>query len=191
MVVEDCVKNATPTFPLARISWVLLHLYIWILSAVLLGAFWVQFVWGEAPCTLCLLQRMCMILATLGPVWVLASPRRSEAEAWWNLNRGFGISILASGLGLLISARQVLMHIAPDDAGFGTPLWGYHLYAWAFLIFIVIILVSGTTLVFARRLVPAPASRQGHWLTRTTFFLFGGILLANIVVVYLSTINVI
>ena len=178
-------RESTPDSLPARLQWCLLHLYILGICGVLLGAFYVQFGLGDSPCTLCLLQRICMILAALGPTWIIATATRTPVRPLENLSRGFGISIVASVLGLAIATRQILIHIAPDDPGFGIPVFGYHLYTWAFIIFWVILLISGTTLLFSRFLAPAPKIRLGR-CSKATLALFGSIIFANAVVVFFT-----
>jgi disulfide bond formation protein DsbB len=163
----------------STVQWTLLHLYLLGISAVLLGAFWVEFYFDETPCSLCLLQRMAMILAAIGPVWMIAAADGQRQIPLATMSRGFGISILSAVLGMSISLRQMLIHIAPDDPGFGSAVLGYHLYTWAFVVFVVILLVSGTTLIFASQ-GGRPAGRsRTNWYSRATLTLFGAIILAN------------
>ncbi len=165
-------------------GWCLLLLFLWALSVPLLGAFWVQFVWNEAPCPLCLLQRMCMILAGLGLIWILtgdAVTNRAADRARWS--QGFGIAVLAATLGLCISLRQILLHIAPDDPGFGTPILGYHLYSWAFGIFVAMLLCSGISLLLTNSLSVIDEAYKKSMLTRISLWVFGLLILANALVV--------
>ena len=168
-----------------RLQWCLLHLYILGICGILLAAFFVQFGLGDAPCTLCLLQRCCMILAALGPTWIIATATGTPASPLENLSRGFGISVIASVLGLTISARQILMHIAPGDPGSGIPIFGYHLTTWSFIIFWVILLISGTTLLFSRSLAPTAKSQLGRY-SKATLALLGSLIFANVVVVFFT-----
>ena len=178
------------TGPCGKGGTILLHLFLWAISVPLLGAFWVQFVWNEAPCPLCLLQRMCMIVAGLGVVWILSGRTDSDREvrlSEWS--RGFAISVLAATLGLSISLRQILLHIAPDDPGFGTPILTYHLYTWAFVIFVAVLLCSGACLLFARSLAPANAVGKMPQVTRVSVGLFGLLILANALIVSYSAVT--
>ena len=171
----------------------LLLFFLWGLSLPLLGAFWVQFVWKEAPCPLCLLQRMCMILAGIGVVWILtaegATNRVADQLRW---SQGFAISVLAATLGLCISLRQMLLHIAPDDPGFGTPVLGYHLYSWAFGIFVMTLLCSGVSLMMTRSLSQTDDASKSSMLarfTRISIWMFGLVILANMLVVSFTAAN--
>ena len=40
---------------------------------------------------------------------------------------------------MLASGRQVLLHIAPGDPGYGTTLLGLHFYTWSFIAFVALI----------------------------------------------------
>ena len=108
------------------------------LCAVMLGAFWFQFALGELPCPLCTLQRVAFALALVGFV----------------LNVRFGGSgghyalvLVSAAVGMVISGRQVLLHIAPNTGVYGSAVLGLHLYTWAFLVFAA--MVPGTALLLA------------------------------------------
>ena len=53
-----------------------LHAWVLAYTVVMLSAFSIQFVMGEFPCPLCMLQRYGMILATLGALFVIMQARR-------------------------------------------------------------------------------------------------------------------
>lgn len=163
----------------SRFAFIMNHAYVLGITGVLLGAFWVQFYIGDFPCPLCLIQRMCMILAAIGPAYVLFQSQReaSEEERMADVGTGFGMSILAAIAGMAVSGRQILLHIAPDDPGYGAPVWGMHLYTWAFIVFAVILIVSGLTLIFERAVTLRETSN--HWLTRFTLGIFAIVILAN------------
>uniref|UniRef100_UPI003BAD59A0 disulfide bond formation protein B n=1 Tax=Stappia sp. TaxID=1870903 RepID=UPI003BAD59A0 len=107
--------------------------------AVVLGvAFFDQLVNGELPCPLCLLQRSGFLLLAIGPVLSVArGPRASH----------YGVAILAGLLGAGFAMRQILLHIAPGDAGFGAPFLGLHFYTWAFVVFVVAIAACAAMLI--------------------------------------------
>jgi len=42
----------------------------------------------------------------------------------------------------------MLLHIMPGDAGYGSPLLGYHFYTWAFACFVAATAASAVMLVF-------------------------------------------
>ena len=55
-----------------------------------------------------------------------------------------------------------------------------HLYTWALVVFISVILVSGLTIMFEPRL-DLPRSRRLRWLTNFTLGLFALVIAANVV----------
>lgn len=164
----------------ARLELILFHVCILGICGVLIGAFVVQFAEGEMPCPLCLIQRMCMILAAIGPAYILVEGRSRHAHGFSIMGGGFGMSILAAVGGMAVSARQVLLHIKPGDPGYGSPVLGMHLYTWALVVFISVILVSGLTIMFEPRL-DLPRSRRLRWLTNFTLGLFALVIAANVV----------
>lgn len=139
-----------------RIGLLLPHLFVLGMCAVMLGGFLFQFGKWEYPCPLCMLQRMGMMLTAMGPAWIIAKSRdgaitRSDYAA------GFGLSVITALLSAIVSGRQVLLHIAPDDPGFDTPLLGLHLYTWALVTFFVAALVAGAACVASKELAPGAA----------------------------------
>jgi disulfide bond formation protein DsbB len=116
----------------------------------LLAAFYYQIVLNELPCPLCQLQRVALTLAGIGMM----------------LNIRFGASnihyamILASSLaGAATSMRQVLLHIAPGDQGYGSALFGLHFYTWGFISFVVTIAFCAVMLCIDRQ--PNKLSNRG------------------------------
>ncbi|MHC5653797.1 disulfide bond formation protein B [Stappia sp.] len=119
------------------------------ISAVLLFAFFDQVVNGELPCPLCLLQRAGFLLLSIGPVLNIArGPRASH----------YGITILAGLLGAGFAMRQVLLHIEPGDAGYGTPFMGLHFYTWAFVVFVFAVAACAAMLMLR---APETADESG------------------------------
>ena len=78
----------------------------------------------ELPCPLCLLQRILFAVLAVGPILNMRfGPRPSH----------YALSLLAAVAGFVVSTRQVLLHIMPGDAGYGSALLGYHYYTWALI----------------------------------------------------------
>lgn len=178
-----------------RIELLILHLCVLGISGVLLGAFWVQFVGGEYPCPLCLLQRMAMILTAVGSIFVITHGHYARIQGFSVMGLGYGMSLLAAVVGMSVSTRQILLHIVPGDSGYGNPVFGLHLYTWALIVFVFVIMVSGLMLIFGREPVlhcpvchdtePA-ASKTPHglklpWYSWCMYWLFGAVILANAV----------
>jgi disulfide bond formation protein DsbB len=81
-------------------------------ALVLAAAYAAQFILQELPCPLCLLQRILFAALAVGPI----------------LNIRFGIRPSHYAMSLLAavaSTRQVLLHIMPGDAGYGSALLGF------------------------------------------------------------------
>ncbi|MCB8883857.1 disulfide bond formation protein B [Acidisoma cellulosilytica] len=149
----------------------------WCLALVLLAAFAAQFLSGEPPCPLCLMQRIAMMMAALGPLSVLVASARGALSSR-EIAVGASIAILASLLGACIATRQVLLHILPGDPGFGAPMLGYHLYTWCLVVFVCTILAAALQLCgltwFQGQAQGAPA------IARVTALLLGLVIVGNI-----------
>ena len=87
---DSIASTPTSTLLWARTELVIYHLCILGICAVLIGAFVVQFGEGELPCPLCLIQRMCMILAALGPAYIIIEGRSRHAHSFSVMGSGFG-----------------------------------------------------------------------------------------------------
>ena len=99
-------------------------------TGILAMAFAWQLIYDELPCPLCLLQRVALILAGVG---FLLNLRLGPSPMH------YAMSIAASLGGMVASGRQVLLHLAPGDPGYGSPFLGMHFYTWAFIAFAAII----------------------------------------------------
>ena len=63
----------------------------------------------------------------------------------------FALSLLAAAAGAAFSTRQILLHVMPGDAGYGSALFGYHYYTWALIGFAAAIVLLAAILVFDRQ----------------------------------------
>ena len=136
-----------------RLAVTLNALALYAISAVLAVAFYWQFAYGELPCPLCMLQRASFSALAVGPVLAIRHGPKPQH---------YGLMILAALIGAAISARQILLHIAPDDPGFGSPLLGLHFYTWAFLAFVGAILAAAVMLNLSGQFRPTePAPHSG------------------------------
>ena len=113
---------------------------------VLGGSLTYQFVLGELPCPLCVIQRMAFLLACVGPIGILLRSVEGRSDRAGQA-RGFAMTILASLVGAAASIRQILLHIVPPDPGYGPPVLGLHLYSWALLVFVCLIASSAIGLL--------------------------------------------
>ena len=126
-------------------------LSLYAVALVLAAAFAAQLLLHELPCPLCLLQRLQFAVLAIGPILnVRFGPRPSH----------YALSLLAAVAGAAFSTRQVLLHIMPGDAGYGTALLGYHYYTWALIGFAVAIVLLASILLFDRQFEPETARPQ-------------------------------
>src|SRR5882757_4390341 len=115
---------------------------LYAVAMVLATAFGAQLLLHELPCPLCLLQRIQFAVLAIGPIMNIRwGPRSSH----------YALSLLAAVAGAVFSSRQVLLHIMPGDAGYGTALFGYHYYTLALLAYIAAIVLLAVMLLFDRR----------------------------------------
>jgi disulfide bond formation protein DsbB len=123
---------------------------LYAVALVLAAAFTAQLLLHELPCPLCLLQRIQFAVLAIGPIMnVRWGPRPSH----------YALSLFAAAAGFAFSTRQVLLHIMPGDAGYGTALLGYHYYTLALIGFAVAIVLISAMLLFDRQFEPDAAPK--------------------------------
>jgi disulfide bond formation protein DsbB len=124
-------------------------LSLYAVALVLAAAFAAQLLLHELPCPLCLLQRLQFTMLAIGPILNIRwGPRPSH----------YALSLLAAAIGMAFSTRQVLLHIMPGDAGYGTALLGYHYYTLALIGFAAGIVLLAALLLFDRQFEPESAT---------------------------------
>jgi disulfide bond formation protein DsbB len=117
-------------------------LSLYAVALVLAAAFAAQWLLHELPCPLCLLQRIQFTVLAIGPILNIRwGPRPSH----------YALSLLAAAAGAAFSTRQILLHIMPGDAGYGTALFGYHYYTLALIGFVAAIVLIAGVLLFDRQ----------------------------------------
>jgi disulfide bond formation protein DsbB len=112
----------------------ILWLMLLALAGILTAAMAIQFVEGDIPCPLCLLERVAMFGCCFGLIHQLRSG---------GSQRGVGIGLVFSVLLLLISARQTLLDLfpRPGHAYVGGAVFGVHMPVWS--VFIAVALLLG------------------------------------------------
>ncbi|MCB5174666.1 disulfide bond formation protein B [Microvirga lenta] len=145
------------------------------IALVLVAAFVFQVALQELPCPLCLLQRVAFAALAVGPILNLRfGPRPSH----------YALSLLAAVLGAVFAMRQVLLHIAPGDPGYGSAVLGYHYYTWAFICFAAAIVLIAAILLFDRQFsAPGDAPRLGLF-EKAAVWLVIGVTAANVLAVF-------
>src|ERR1700736_6258694 len=125
-------------------------LSLYAVALVLAAAFAAQLLLHELPCPLCLLQRIQFAVLAIGPI----------LNVRWGPRSGhYALSLLAAAAGAAFSTRQVLLHIMPGDAGYGTALLGYHYYTLALIGFAAAIVLLAAILLFDRQFEHDGAAR--------------------------------
>ena len=153
---------------------------------VLLAAMGVQIFGNEKPCPLCMLQRYAMILATIPAMWIVADALRGKLTRA-RYASGLGMSIVAATCGGFESTRQILLHIASKtDPGYGSAVVGLHLYTWALITFVVVILFCGVALMCSASVIPeAPSDGALRTLARVVEIAFLAVIAINVVLILL------
>jgi disulfide bond formation protein DsbB len=146
---------------------------LYAVALVLAAAFAAQLLLHELPCPLCLLQRLQFAMLAIGPVMnVRWGPRPSH----------YALSLLAAAVGMAFSTRQVLLHIMPGDAGYGTALFGYHYYTLALIGFVIAIVLLAAILLFDRPFEPDGATPPvANAFARAAVWLVIGLTALNVV----------
>ena len=141
-------------------------------DTVLILAFVDQLWFRDLPCPLCILQRAGFIAAGFGVALnLLFGPRPSH----------YGMTILGATAGGAIALRQILLHVVPGTGSYGNAVFGMHLYTWAFIAFVLMIISSAILLFDDRQFAsPEPWSSRLDVLSLTALVTFVVIAVANI-----------
>ncbi len=108
------------------------------LTGVLLVAFYYQFALGELPCPLCALQRVGFIVAGVG---LMLNLRVGRSPAH------YGLVLLTAVAAGSASLRQIALHVVPGSGSYGSALYGFHFYTWAFLAYGALVAYVGVMLL--------------------------------------------
>jgi disulfide bond formation protein DsbB len=143
------------------------------LDTVLVLAFVDQLWYRDLPCPLCILQRAGFTAAGFGLALNLTfGPKPSH----------YGVAILGAVAGGAISIRQTLLHIVPGTGSYGNPIFGLHLYTWAFIAFGLLIVACAVMLLDDRQFARAePMSLRLRALPLTALSLFFVLAVGNVI----------
>lgn len=102
------------------------------LAAILTAAMVMQYVFGEIPCPLCLLQRVAMFGVCFG---LILNFRHGFSD------RNLGLSLLFSVFLLVVAVRQSLLDIYPRPGHeyVGSAILGLHMPIWSILVAVALI----------------------------------------------------
>lgn len=149
---------------------------LWVISLTLILIFQEQLSLDELPCPLCLLQRAAMIGVGLSMMANLLLGIKAEH---------YGLLLLYTIIGAVASIRQVLLHIVPGQSGYGSPLWGLHLYTWSALFFVLIIICTSVGLLFSKGISRSPA-RLSRTIVKFSAMIFLSLILLNAISAFLE-----
>ncbi|WWO97375.1 MAG: disulfide bond formation protein B [Candidatus Dasytiphilus stammeri] len=145
-------------------------------NIILIMAFYYQLIWNELPCPICLLQRVGIIMISIG----------------FFLNIRFGIRTIHYGIALLgciltgiIAMRQVFLHILPGDLGYGSTLFNLHFYTLALLSSLLTIVVIALLLILKDSKKPSVNLTKTQW-EKINIIIFCMLIAANLVSTFLE-----
>jgi disulfide bond formation protein DsbB len=145
---------------------------LYAVAFVLAAAFAAQILLEELPCPLCLLQRILFAMLAVGPIMNLRyGPHPSH----------YALSLLGAAAGVVVSSRQVLLHIMPGDPGYGSALLGLHYYSWAMIGFAAAIVLIALMLLFDRQFDKDPAPPPAGALAQVAVWLVIGLTVLNVI----------
>lgn len=110
----------------------------------------------DAPCPLCLLQRVGFFGITIGLLMNLRFGLRPAH---------YSIVLLSAVFTSFVALRQLVMNMVPDG-GYGSPFLGWHLYTWSFILATFIIIITAIVLGVNRQFQNAQSNLRSHWSTQ-------------------------
>ena len=125
-----------------------------------------QLYFGALPCPLCLMQRMGFVIIGFALVLNIRCGAHSAHYGW---------GIIGGLVGMMVSLRQVLLHVLPGDRGFGNSFLELHFYTWAFVGYVG--LIAGLALLL---MLPNRDVRSRSLLANTLVILFIILVFANL-----------
>ena len=134
--------------------------------SVLSYAFIDQLYFGELPCPLCLMQRIGFVIIGFSLVLNIRCGAHAAHYGW---------GIIGGLVGMMVSLRQVLLHVLPGDSGFGTTFLELHFYTWAFIGYVG--LIAGLAILL---MLPNRDVRSRSLLANTLIILFIVLVFANL-----------
>ncbi|MED7820192.1 MULTISPECIES: disulfide bond formation protein B [unclassified Francisella] len=148
------------------------------IAIVIIVAFFFQFVMGELPCPLCLLQRLGLLAIGFGFLLNMRFHVRPSHYA---------LSLLAAVFTAFVSLRQIALHIT-DPVGFGSKILGMHMYSWVFVISMVAIIYIAIVLSYPKQYeirqepqeISEAKNKKIRFITHIIFLIFILVIFANV-----------
>lgn len=146
--------------------------------AVLLMAFVFEFALNELPCPLCLLQRIGFVAIAFGFLLNLRFGFRPSH---------YSIVLISALFTSFVALRQISLHTLPDTGGYGSPIFGLHLYTWSFIIAMAIVITTTLLLGIDRQYKATIRNNKAwrHWIN-ILFAITIFVITANIISVVLQ-----
>lgn len=125
--ILDETRTASTDRRFAATNHAAMLLMMFVIAAILTTAMVLQFIKGELPCPLCLLERLAMFGVCFG---IMRNFRHGFAY------RNTGLSLLWTIFLLVVSVRQSLLDVypRPGHAYIGSPIFGLHMPVWSIVI---------------------------------------------------------
>lgn len=117
---------------LALLNYVYLLLMMLVIAGILTTAMMFQYVRGEVPCPLCLLERAALFGVCFG---IMLNFRHGFSY------RNTGVSLIFALLLLIVATRQTLLDIYPRPGHeyVGSAIFGLHMPVWSIVIALVLL----------------------------------------------------
>lgn len=130
-------------------------------------AFIDQLYFGDLPCPLCLMQRIGFVLIGFALVLNIRCGAHSAHYGW---------GIIGGMVGMMVSLRQVFLHILPGEKAFGNTFLEFHFYTWAYVGFTGLLIGLAVLLMLPNREV-----RSRTWFANALVIFFILLVLGNLV----------
>ena len=132
------MSAATPRL-LAGLNYLYLLSMMLVIAAIMTAAMAMQYIGGELPCPLCLLQRVALFGVCFG---IILTFRLGDS------GRNSGLSLLFAIFLLVVSVRQSLLDIypRPGHAYIGSAVFGIHMPVWCALIALALLIAYAVKL---------------------------------------------
>ncbi|QKF91503.1 disulfide bond formation protein B [Campylobacter sp. CCUG 57310] len=116
--------------------------------------FYLGYVIGEGPCTLCWWERMGMVVVGGAGILILRYGLRA---------RYIAAILFAAAYGIFMTLRHASFSVYRDvGMGFGGDIFGAHTYTWGILVYWVVVVVMGIFMLFAKDKVVAEDISREH-----------------------------
>ena len=147
------------------------------LVSILTMALLLEFVLGELPCPLCLLQRIGFYFMIFGFMLNLRFGFRPSHYA---------IVILSGLFTSFVAMRQIALHIIPGSGAYGEPILGFHLYTWVFIITMIITIMTTLLLSIDRQYNTFIQKKSLTYYSKFLFIIVIVTIIINIVSVFME-----